>query len=140
MDLELNIGDINTIYTHIDLAIFDNSATAIDYLYVDKPMIMSNMFHKIKDRQSKPMIMNAAKMIEISDIKNIRKIVSYEIENDPLKEMRKKMKHYFLGDFDYSKQESTNKFIRTLLNLVNERDRLINELKTINAKKEITKI
>jgi len=131
-------GDINSLYKHIDLAIFDNSAVAIDYLQVDKPMIMTDMFHKVKDRQSKPTITKAARMLSVADAYSIPMIVSEEIEKDTLKIMRNKIKHYFLGDFDYSKKESTHKFISTILDIIKERDNLVDDLTKLNAKhKEI---
>jgi len=125
-------GDINAIYEHIDLAIFDNSAVAIDYLQVDKPMIMTDMFHRIKDRQSKPTITKAARMLSLTDTYSIPMIVKEEIEKDTLREMRNKIKHYFLGDFDYNKQESTEKFVSTILDIVEERDTLVDNLVTLN--------
>ncbi len=125
-------GDINSLYKHVDLAIFDNSAVAIDYLQVDKPMIMTDMFHRIKDRQSKPTITKAARMLSITDAYSIPMIVSEELEKDTLKEMRNKIKHYFLGDFDYSKKESTEKFVSTVLDIIDERDNLVKALEKLN--------
>ena len=125
-------GDINSLYKHIDLAIFDNSAVAIDYLQIDKPMIMTDMFHRIKDRQSKPTITKAARMLSFTDAYSIPMIVSEEIEKDTFKEMRNKIKRYFLGNFDYEKKESTSIFINKILEIIEERDRLVSELVVLN--------
>ena len=127
-------GDINSLYKHIDLAIFDNSAVAIDYLQVDKPMIMTDMFHRVKDRKSKPTITKAARMLSVSDAYSIPMIVSEEIEKDTLKVMRNKIKHYFLGNFDYEKKESTNKFVSSVLEIIEERDELVKNLAILNDK------
>ena len=125
-------GDINSLYKHVDLAIFDNSAVAIDYLQVDKPMIMTDMFHRVRDRKSKPTITKAARMLSVVDAYSIPMIVSEEIEKDTLKEIRNKIKHYFLGDFDYSKKESTDKFVSTILDIIEERDQLVTTLGKMN--------
>jgi len=127
-------GDINSLYKHIDLAIFDNSAVAIDYLQVDKPMLMTDMFHRIKDRHSKPTITKAARMLSSTDVYSIPMIVKDEIENDTLSRERNIIRKYFLGDFDYSKKESTEKFVSTILNIVEERDRLVEDLVELNKK------
>jgi len=127
-------GDINSLYKHIDLAIFDNSAVAIDYLQVDKPMIMTDMFHRIKDRHSKPTITKAARMLSSVDAYSIPMIVKDEIDNDTLNTERNIIKEYFLGDFDYSKKESTEKFVSTILDIVEERDRLVEDLVELNKK------
>jgi hypothetical protein len=131
-------GDINSLYKHIDLAIFDNSAVAIDYLQVDKPMIMTDMFHRVKDRKSKPTITKAARMLSVVDAYSIPMIVSEEIEKDTLKEIRNKIKHYFLGNFDYEKKESTDKFVSTILDIIEERDDLVKSLEVLND--EVTPI
>ena len=129
-------GDINSLYKHIDLAIFDNSAVAIDYLQVDKPMIMTDMFHRIKDRKSNPTITKAARMLSSPDVYSIPMIVKDEIENDTLCRERNIIRKYFLGDFDYSKKESTKKFVSTILDIVEERDRLVEDLVELNKKAE----
>jgi len=125
-------GDINSLYEHIDLAIFDNSAVAIDYLQINKPMLMTDMFYRIKDRQSKPTIVKAARMLSVDDAHNITKIIKEEIKYDTLQKDRNKIKEYFLGEFDYSKQESTKKFLDTLFDIVDERDNLVEQLKHEN--------
>ncbi len=125
-------GDINSLYEHIDLAIFDNSAVAIDYLLADKPMLMTDMFYKVKDRESKPTIVKAARMITEREMYGIPMIVADELENDNLKDERNKVRRYFLGDFNYAKKESTHKFISTLFDICDERDHLVDNLKKIN--------
>ena len=125
-------GDINSLYEHVDLAIFDNSAVAIDYLQADKPMIMTDMFHRIRDRQGKPTITKAARLLTSLNACNVLMIVKDEIDNDTLKSERNIVKKYFLGDFDYPKKESTDKFISTILNIIDERDKLFYDLEILN--------
>jgi len=125
-------GDINSLYKHINLAIFDNSAVAVDYLQVDKPMIMTDMFYRLQGDQEKPQISKAAVMLAVHDVQNIATIISKELKKDSLKEIRNTIKYYFLGHFDYSKNESTKKFISTILDIINERDELVLALDKMN--------
>jgi len=126
-------GDINSLYKHIDLAIFDNSAVAIDYLIVDKPMLMTDMFHNVKDRMDKPIITEACRMINNLEIYNINATILEELINDTHKEQRNKIKTYFLGNFDYSKKESAQKFISEILSTIKERDSLVEKLQKLNS-------
>ncbi|MEA2019416.1 MAG: CDP-glycerol glycerophosphotransferase family protein [Campylobacterota bacterium] len=121
-------GDINSLYPHIDIAIFDNSAVAIDYLIVDKPMIMTDLFYKIEGRLDKPTITGATKMITADDSKDILNIIKNELINDTVKIKRDEISKYFLGEYDYSKCESTELFIKKVLEVSDERDVLIKEL------------
>lgn len=125
-------GDINSLYEHIDISIFDNSAVAIDYLAVDKPMIMTDMFYKVKDRQSKPTITRAAIMLSEENYADTVTIIDRELKEDTLKKERNKVKYYFLGENNYKEKESTQKFIDSLLNIINERDKNLIELQDLN--------
>jgi len=123
----IDSGDINSIYPHIDLAIFDNSAVAIDYLIVDKPMIMTDMFYRMKN-YNKPIISKAAKLIKKDDAKDIISIIEDELKNDNLNIQRNKIKKYFLGNYDYANKESTKLFISKIVDICDERDNLFKEL------------
>jgi len=128
----INGGDINSLYEHVDLAIFDNSAVAIDYLQVDKPMIMTDMFYRINSRQSKPFITHAARMLPIEELENIIKIVKEELRDDSIKMERNRIKEYFLGNYNYAEQESTKKFVNQVIDICTERDRLVASLIELN--------
>lgn len=130
-------GDINSIYANVDLAIFDNSAVAIDYLYVNKPMLISNLFHRIKKRQNKPKIIHAAELLDKEDLPHLTNIIEQHLTDDPLKSARHQIKNYFLGTYDYAHQESTNNFIQHILELTEKRDSLIHELSKKNEKAKI---
>lgn len=118
-------GDINSIYAHVDICIFDNSAVAIDYLKADKPMLMTDMFHRIKGRVDTPIIMGAARMLKPLDAFNIANIIKEELELDTMKIEREKIKRYFLGDLDYDNGESTSTFVTRILEACKERDSLL---------------
>jgi len=128
----INGGDINSLYEHVDLAIFDNSAVAIDYLQVDKPMIMTDMFYRINSRQSKPFITQGARMLPIEELENIIEIVEEELRDDSIKMERNRIKEYFLGNFNYGEQESTKAFVNQVIDICTERDKLAASLKELN--------
>jgi len=132
----VSTGDINSLYAHVDLAIFDNSAVAIDYLQVDKPMLMTDMFHKMDKREGKPTIVNAVRLLSLKNLSKVEEIIQDEIENDTLRDIRNKVKIYFLGNYNYEKKESTQKFIETILEICDERDKLYNLLVEHNMNKQ----
>jgi len=130
----IKTGDINALYTHIDLAIFDNSAVAIDYLYVDKPMILTDMFYKAVDRQSQPVIKASSIMVSLDNLEHLLEIIQRELESDTLKLKRDKVKEYVLGTNNYQKKESTFKFITSIKDIIKKRDRLLDELRRYEHK------
>lgn len=126
-------GDINSIYPHVDICIFDNSAVAIDYLITNKPMLMTDMFHRIKGRVDAPIITGAARMLKPLDAFSIVDIVQEELELDTKKVDRQKIKEYFLGSFDYDSGESTSTFVNKVLEACEERDILIKDLESLSS-------
>ena len=125
-------GDINSLYAHVDLAIFDNSAVAIDYLQVDKPMIMTDMFYRLNGRNSKPVIIQGARMLSVQDAENIIEIVKEELELDTMQTARNSVKEYYLGNYNYGEKESTQKFVNQVIDICLERDKLVESLKELN--------
>ncbi|OAQ15838.1 hypothetical protein F480_04285 [Bibersteinia trehalosi Y31] len=115
-------GDINSLYEHVDIAIFDNSAVAIDYLATDKPMLMTDMFYRTPFRNDKPIITTATKLVSEDNINNLINILRNEIKNDTVSIERKKVKEYFLGNIDYKNGESTRMFIDQISLICDERD------------------
>jgi hypothetical protein len=118
-------GDINNIYPYIDIAIFDNSAVAIDYLAIDKPMIMTDMFFKLQGKRTQPKIIGATRLLQSNECNNLIKILFEEIKLDTKKVARNTLKTYFLGNYNYLKKESTHTFINELERLMKERDFLL---------------
>lgn len=125
-------GDINTLYNSVDLAIFDNSAVAIDYLRVNKPMLMTDMFANIKDRVSKPIILGASRLLSDIHVDKLLLIIDEELKNDTLYQERNRIKEYFLGNYDYAKKESSHLFISKIDEICQERDELMGRLKQEN--------
>ena len=125
-------GDINAIYHSVDLAIFDNSAVAIDYLCVNKPMLMTDMFSNIKERLSQPIILGASRLLSDKTIEKLLLIIDEELKRDTLCSERNKIKEYFLGNYDYAKKESSRVFIYKIDEICRERDDLLHSLKQEN--------
>lgn len=124
--------NILSLYEYIDIAIFDNSAVAVDYLAFNKPMLMTDYFFRVKDRQNLPIVKNAAVMLDKGNIGNILNIIKKEFKDDSKKEIRDKIKDYVLGNYNYIKQESTKKFISSVLDMIKKRDKLLKELREKN--------
>lgn len=124
----ISSGNINSLYSNVDICIFDNSAVAIDYLKVNKPMIMTDTFDRIKGRVDLPIITGAARMIKPLDALIILSIIEEELKLDTKKQERHKIRQYFLGDFDYDNNESTKTFVNNILEACKERDILIQSI------------
>ncbi len=124
--------DINSLYGIVDVAIFDNSAVAIDYLYINKPMLMTDMFFNMQGRISEPIISRASILLSETNIDKLCMIIEEELSSDTMKEQRNKIKKYFLGDYDYTKKESSKKFVSEIDRICEERDMLLEKLKNEN--------
>jgi len=120
-------GNILNLYPKVDLAIFDNSATIIDYLIFDKPFLLTEMFND--SRGIVPVIKYAGEIVNDTNIENISDIIKNNLEKDEFKDIRKKIKRYYLGDFDYFNKGSTKAFINTSLELIQKQEKLLNDLK-----------
>jgi hypothetical protein len=125
-------GDINALYNSVDLAIFDNSAVAIDYLCVDKPMLMTDMFVNIKDRVSQQIISRASRLLSDTNVEKLLFLIDEELKNDTLYSERNRIKEYFLGNYDYSKKESSRVFVSKIDEICRERDALVHSLNQEN--------
>ena len=122
VEKELNAIDLLSV---VDLAIFDNSSLIIDFLHFNKPMFATNMFmpeyHDIRPFK----MLKGCTMLDEENIDNLNILISEQLEQDPLKEQREQIKEYYLGD--YEKGESTKLFINKVLEVMDERDRLLDE-------------
>jgi len=122
VEKDLNAIDLLSV---VDLAIFDNSSLIIDFLHFNKPMFATNMFiseyHDIKPFK----MLKGCMMLDEENIDNLNQLISEQLEKDPLKEQRVKIREYYLGD--YKKGESTTLFIKKVLEVMEERDRLLDE-------------
>lgn len=117
--------DINALFKFVDIAILDNSAIAIDFLYYNRPILMTNYFHRIQGRNSQPKILDAVTLLDNSNISQLLTVINNELLYDRKRVDREAIKRYFLGDF--KEGESTQCFINEIAKLIKKRDQLIEE-------------
>jgi len=124
--------DVNDIYPIVDLAIFDMSSIMTDYLNVNKPFLLADVFdrkvHKVDDYN----VLKACNTLTFKNIDDLQSILVHEIENDPMKVKRKEIKKLYLGD--YKRGESIKKFIASISKIITHRDSEIEK-----REKEISK-
>ncbi|HIP41299.1 MAG TPA: hypothetical protein EYG90_02150 [Campylobacterales bacterium] len=113
--------DVNNIYPIVDFAIFDMSSIMTDYLNVDKPFILADVFdplvHKVDDYN----VLKGCNRLTLENVENLLDVVTDEIDNDPMKAHREEIKRVYLGD--YKQGESIKKFIDSVSNIIAQRDR-----------------
>jgi len=116
--------DINALFAHADIAIFDNSAVAVDYLAANKPMVLTNWLGKTQTRVGLPAMAKAARLIAQPDIAQLPHILANDAKHDPFALPRQQAKAYYLGNFDAAQQASTKEFVKTVAAICNECDAL----------------
>ena len=116
--------NINSIFSYVDVAIFDNSSVLIDYLITNKPFIITrtnNFFYE-------PKILKVALILEIEHLPDIFNIVKNILKTQDLSsKIRKELCNYYHGQLDYSKQESTKLFISTVKTILEEQVKCLKE-------------
>lgn len=112
--------DINTVFSGVDVALFDNSAVAVDFLQFNKPMLMTDYFDRVPNRQDKPQITRACRMLMADDFSQLGSLFDEALSADPLGQARETMRHYFLGN--HERGVSTQVFIREVECLMRQRD------------------
>jgi len=128
--VEKNLNAIDLLSV-ADLAIFDNSSLIIDFLNFEKPMFATNMFmpeyHDIKPFK----MLKGCTMLDEENIEGLNNLILEQLEFDPLKEQRLEIKEYYLGN--YAKGESSKIFINKVLEVMKERDSLLDEKGMLNT-------
>ncbi|MGB1009378.1 MAG: CDP-glycerol glycerophosphotransferase family protein [Thiolinea sp.] len=113
---------INTVFSCVDVALFDNSAVAVDFLHFNKPMLMTDYFYRA-ERQDKPQITRACQMLSADSLQIVATPIKAALDNDPFATQRQAMRHYFLGD--YAAGESTETFVKAIEDVIALRDQAI---------------
>ncbi len=113
--------DINSIYTAIDFAFFDNSSVMIDYLHTLKPAA----YLEIRKDVTINYLTKSFIKIDDENFKKVEKTLKNELQKDSLKKIRKKIKKTYLGEF--GKGQSTKTFIDKINEIINHRNK---EIKT----------
>lgn len=94
------IGKNDSIYEYMnisDLMITDISSTIIDYLYTNKPIILTNP-KSISDDILKDDFKSSNATYILDDPKKLKELFMNMIENDFLKDRREEVSKYILGD------------------------------------------
>ena len=80
--------DVNNIYPIVDFAIFDMSSIMTDYLNVDKPFILADVFNPEVHTVSDYNVLKGCSRLTKENIDNIIEIIDSEIEDDLMGERR----------------------------------------------------
>ena len=112
--------DVNNIYPIIDFAIFDMSSIMTDYLNVDKPFMLADVFDPEVHTVSDYNVLKGCNRLNRENIDDIMDIIDAEIEDDLMGERRRKVKELYLGK--YKKGESIKKFISSVSDIIAQRD------------------
>ena len=108
--------DINTVFTAVDFAFFDNSSVMIDYLHTNKPA----SFFEIKSDEGMRFLSKCFDPIDDNNFINITEYLQEQLRTDPNKEKRKAIKELYLDK--YTHMESTHKFISSISEIIELRN------------------
>ena len=112
--------DVNNIYPIVDFAIFDMSSIMTDYLNVDKPFMLADVFDPEVHTVSDYNVLKGCSRLTEDNIDDIIDIIDREIEDDLMGNRRKAVKELYLGK--YKKGESIKKFIGSVSTIIAQRD------------------
>ncbi len=121
----LDKEDVNNIFPIVDFGIFDMSSTMTDFLNVNRPFLLADVFNPEVHNVEEYNILKGCNRLNQDNIDNLIELIEDEIKNDPMREKREEVKKLYLGD--YKKGESIKKFISSITDIINERDRLISK-------------
>jgi len=113
--------DINSLFTVVDFAFFDNSSIMIDYLHVDKPAF----FFYIREDEGLRYLSKCFEPISNENIAAILKKMERHLCEDPARDERAKIKNFYLGN--YAPMESTEIFIKIIANFISSRKQIKGE-------------
>ena len=119
----IDYEDVNNIYPLVDFAIFDMSSIMTDYLNVDKPFMLADVFKPDVHNVSDYNVLKGCNRLTLDNIDNLLETIEDEITNDPMKTKRVDVKKLYLGE--YKKGESIEKFISSVSDVIYERDKMI---------------
>jgi CDP-glycerol glycerophosphotransferase (TagB/SpsB family) len=112
--------DVNNIYPLVDFAIFDMSSTMTDFLNVDKPFVLADVFNPEVHDVEGYNILKGCNRITHENIDRLLEVIEDEMQNDPMKEARREVKKLYLGE--YAPGESLRTFIDSITTIISKRD------------------
>ncbi|GIU02765.1 CDP-glycerol glycerophosphotransferase family protein [Shewanella sp. KT0246] len=90
----------------VDIAIFDNTSVAIDYLSFDKPFLVTDFFNS-----GIPKFVEGGHLLSDSDYQDIDDLILSQVNNDNLSESRQIIKNYYLSNIGAATTTMTDKLI-----------------------------
>ena len=120
--------DINNIYPIVDFAIFDMSSVMTDYLHVDKPFVLADVFNLLVHNVEEYNVLKGCNRITkdiIEEYDGLEDLIFREIYKDPKKIDRQFVRKLYLGD--YKEGESIKKFIDSISDIIDFREKEIRE-------------
>ncbi len=120
--ITLDKEEVNNIYPIVDFAIFDISSTMTDFLNVDKPFLLADVFNPKVHNLDAYNILKGCNRITHNNIDHLMEVIQTEITTDPLQDKRSEIKKLYLGD--YKPQESITTFLKEIDNIVKQRNTL----------------
>ena len=112
--------DINALFAHVDVAIFDNSAVAVDYLAVNKPMVLTRWQHEHQNQDKQAAIAQAGRVVGPEDLPQLPYLLGADVHQDPFALQRQSAKNHYIGQFDTAQQASTQQFVTTVAQICTE--------------------
>ena len=106
-----------------DIGIFDNSSLLIDFLFFDKPILLTDMFLTKYHDPSSFRMSQACIMLNKNNIDKLTELLQRELTEDTFQSIRRKVRYYYLGV--YKKGESTSLFISKIQEIIEERRTLL---------------
>lgn len=107
--------DINSIFTAVDFAFFDNSSVMIDYLHADKPAF----FFNIQEDPGLRYLAECFTPIGDEEFPSVTERLQEHLRVDPNKKQRKRIKTFYLGN--YAPMGSTTRFIEKVSEIIERR-------------------
>ncbi|PMG75687.1 hypothetical protein BCU84_15050 [Shewanella sp. 10N.286.51.B7] len=90
----------------VDIAIFDNTSVAIDYLSFDKPFLATDFFNS-----GIPKFVEGGYLLKDEDYQNIEQLILDQVNGDLLSGTRQIIKNYYLSNIGTATEEMTTKLI-----------------------------
>ncbi len=126
--ITLDKEEVNNIYPIVDFAIFDISSTMTDFLNVDKPFLLADVFNPKVHNLDAYNILKGCNRITHNNIDHLMDVIKTEITTDPLQDKRSEVKKLYLGD--YKPQESIGTFLKEIDIIVKQRNTLSKDKET----------
>ena len=120
-------GDMLALLTCCDQLITDVSSVALDFLYLspDKPMFITDRRNDRELLERDSPVTRSSHIIDRSTLSTLGRTLTAEPTRATLQDDRQRMRTFYFGDGEVG--ESTERFVKTVSELIDERDALRTE-------------